>query len=153
MSERTQGGSRDPDPASALREVQKAGYDATLALARRLGVGATDVAALEHLTAAGDGLGPVELGQRLGLASASATALVDRLERTGHVRRSPHPRDRRRQTLTVTDESTDQTWQALRPLLAEIDAAAAELTPAEQAAVVKFLTSAAVAMRRYAAES
>lgn len=142
-----------PEPANpgwALREVQQASYDATLALARRLGVGITDVAALEHITAADDALGPVELGQRLGVASASATALVDRLERSGHVRRSPHPRDRRRQTLTITEESKRQTWEALRPLLAEIDAAAAQLAPDEAAAVVRFLNAAATAMRHYA---
>ncbi len=137
-------------PAWALREVQQASYDATLALARRLGLGATDVAALEHLTSAGEPLGPVELGQRLGIASASATALVDRLERSGHVRRSPHSKDRRRQTISVTQESTDQTWAALQPLLADIDLAAAQLTPEEAAAVARFLGAAADAMRRYA---
>jgi DNA-binding MarR family transcriptional regulator len=140
-------------PAWALREVQRASHDATLALARRLGIGTTDVAALEHLTSAGEPLGPVQLGQLLGLASASATALVDRLERSGHVRRSPHPRDRRRQTVSVTRESTDQTWEALRPLLADIDLAAAQLTPEEAAAVVRFLGAAAEAMRRYAEPS
>jgi DNA-binding MarR family transcriptional regulator len=137
-------------PAWALREMQQASYDATLALARRLGLGTTDIAALEHLKLSGEPLGPVQLGRRLGIASASATALVDRLERNGHVRRSPHLQDRRRQAISVTQESTDQTWQALRPLLADIDLAAAQLTPEEAAAVVRFLSAAADAMRRYA---
>jgi DNA-binding MarR family transcriptional regulator len=140
-------------PAWALREVQQASYGATLALARRLGISTTEVAALEHLTSAGEPLGPVQLGQRLGIASASATALVDRLERSGHVHRSPHPQDRRRQTISVTPESADQTWEALRPLLAGIDLAAAQLTPQEAAAVVRFLSAAADAMRRYAEPS
>ena len=140
-------------PAWALREVQQASYDATLSLARRLGLGATDIAALEHLMAADEPLGPVQLGQRLGIASASATALVDRLERGGHVHRSPHPQDRRRQMISVTQESADQTWEALRPLLADIDLAAAQLTPQEAAAVVRFLGAAADAMRRYAGPS
>ncbi len=151
MNEASQERHHEPsNPVWALREVQQASYDATLALARRLGIGATDVAALEHLTSAGEPLGPVELGQRLGIASASATALVDRLERSRHVRRSPHPQDRRRQTLSVTEESTDQTGEALRPLLADIDTAAARLTPQEAAAVVRFLHAAAQAMHRYA---
>ena len=137
-------------PAWALREVQQASYGATLALARRLGIGATEVAALEQLASAGEPLGPVQLGQRLGMASASATALVDRLERSGHVHRLPHPSDRRRQTISVTRESADQTWEALRPLLADIDLAAAQLTPEQAAAVVRFLGAAADAMRRYA---
>lgn len=142
-----------PGPARALREVQQASYGATLALARRLGIGTTEVAALQHLTSAGEPLGPVQLGQRLGIASASATALVDRLERSGHVHRSPHPQDRRRQTISVTQESTDQTREALRPLLADIDLAAAQLTPEQAAAVVRFLGAAADAMRRYAGPS
>ncbi|HEY0932815.1 MAG TPA: MarR family transcriptional regulator, partial [Trebonia sp.] len=142
-----------PGPARALREVQQASYGATLALARRLGIGTTEVAALQHLTSAGEPLGPVQLGQRLGIASASATALVDRLERSGHVYRSPHPQDRRRQTISVTQESTDQTREALRPLLADIDLAAAQLTPEQAAAVVRFLGAAADAMRRYAGPS
>jgi DNA-binding MarR family transcriptional regulator len=87
------------------------------------------------------------------MASASATALVDRLERSGHVHRSPHPKDRRRQTISVTRESTDQTWEALRPLLADIDLAAAQLTPEEAVAVARFLRAAADAMRRYAGPS
>jgi DNA-binding MarR family transcriptional regulator len=48
----------------------------------RLGIGDTDMTALEHLFANGP-LGPVELGEKLGLRSASATALVDRLEAAG----------------------------------------------------------------------
>ncbi len=154
MAEQKQRSRPNPSgPAWALRGVQQASYDATLALARRLGIGATDVAALEHLTSAGEPLGPVQLGQRLGLTSASATALVDRLERGGHVHRRPHPQDRRRQTISVTQQSADQTWEALRPLLADIDRAAAQLTPEEAAAVVRFLGAAAEAMRRYAGPS
>ncbi|MEM6506373.1 MAG: MarR family transcriptional regulator [Planctomycetota bacterium] len=38
---------------------------------------------------------PKALGQHLGLTSGSMTALMDRLESKGLVRRSPHPEDRR----------------------------------------------------------
>lgn len=42
--------------------------------------------------------GPItagELGRRVGLTTGSVTALVDRLERAGYVKREHHPKDRR----------------------------------------------------------
>jgi len=72
------------------------------------------------------------------------------VEESGHVRRSAHPQDRRRVALVVSEESVQRTREALAPLLADIDAAAARLTPAEAAAVSRFLLEAAGAMHRYA---
>lgn len=40
-------------------------------------------------------LTPKAIGQHLGLTSGSITALLDRLEQRGLIRRSPHPDDRR----------------------------------------------------------
>ena len=137
-------------PARALRLVQQASVEANQELARRLGIGITDVFALEHLSSAVAPLGPVELGHRLGIRSASATALVDRLEHSGHVRREPRPDDRRRVALVPSEHSADQVLGALAPLLANIDAAAARLTQDEAAAVTRFLTEAAAAMHTYA---
>ena len=137
-------------PARALRAVQQASIEANQELARRLGVGITDVAALEHLSSAPTPLGPVELGHRLGIRSASATALVDRLENSGHVRRQPRPDDRRRVALVASEHSAQQVLAALSPLLVDINAAAARLTEAEAEAVTRFLGEAADAMRRYA---
>lgn len=138
------------EPTRALRRVQQAGVEANQELARRLGVGITDVAALEHLSSAAAPLGPVELGHLLGIRSASATALVDRLEQSGHVRREPRPDDRRRVALVPSENSGIEVMTALAPLLADIEAAAASLTEREAAAVTRFLTQAADAMRRYA---
>lgn len=124
--------------------------EANQELARRLGIGITDVSALEHLSSASAPLGPVELGHRLGIRSASATALVDRLENSGHLRREPRPDDRRRVALIPSEHSALQVLNALAPLLADIDAAAARLSEPEAAAVTRFLTEAAQAMRNYA---
>jgi DNA-binding MarR family transcriptional regulator len=93
---------------------------------------------------------PVELGHRLGIRSASATALVDRLEQSGHLRREARPDDRRRVALVPSEHSAATVLTALAPLLADIEAAAARLTDDEAAAVTRFLTEAAAAMRRYA---
>src|ERR1051326_8749948 len=63
------------------------------------GLHVTDLRALiELLDAERDGVvaAPGWLGERLRLGSPSATALVDRLERLGHVRRTRDEADRRR---------------------------------------------------------
>jgi hypothetical protein len=62
----------------AIRDMLQANGETTQSLPRRLGVGITDAMALDHLLSSAAGLGPTELGQRLGIRSASATALVDR---------------------------------------------------------------------------
>jgi DNA-binding MarR family transcriptional regulator len=42
------------------------------------------------------------IGQRLGLSPSTMTGLVDRLEEQGHVRRRPHPSDRRVTVLALS---------------------------------------------------
>ncbi|WP_018254214.1 MarR family winged helix-turn-helix transcriptional regulator [Salinispora mooreana] len=135
--------------ARALREVIRAASDTRGALARRLGIGVTDAAAIDHLAASPDPLGPVELGNRLGIRSASATALVDRLVRAGHLARTPHPQDRRRVALRVTDDGYDEVSAALRPMLAGIEQAVDRLTPEQAAATATFLQEVAEVMREY----
>lgn len=129
-----------PEPSDvpdALRELMWSVHDVETTLARRLGVGVTDVLALQVLT--GRAAGTVELGDALGIRSASATALADRLQTAGHLRRVPHATDGRRVVLELTDGARDQVLAALRPLLDGIDAAVAELDDTERAAVHRFL--------------
>ncbi len=47
---------------------------------------------------------PSELGERLIVTRATVTGLVDSLERRGYVRRAPHPDDRRRLLVEITEE-------------------------------------------------
>lgn len=138
------------DLSRALRAVQQAGAEANVEVARRLGIGLTDLHAMNHIFSGAVPIGPVELGQRLGIRSASATALVDRLERSGHVRRQADQDDRRRVALVPSEQSAARTMAAMAPMLAGIEAAAARLTDAERSAVTGFLTEAAEAMRAYA---
>ena len=84
---------------AALRRVGREHSDATVlfhsALAAELGLHPTDYKALGVL----DRLGPMsagELGHHTGLAAASVTNLIDRLETRGFVRRQPDQHDRRR---------------------------------------------------------
>ncbi|MEU4427440.1 MarR family transcriptional regulator [Actinoplanes sp. NPDC024001] len=138
--------------AVAIRELLRANDEATQGLARRLGVGVTDAVALDHLLSSSDGLGPTELGHRLGIRSASATTLVDRLQSAGHAHRIPHPSDRRRQTVVATESAYAQVLGALAPLFAGVEQAAARLEPEQAAATVAFLREVAAVMRDYAAD-
>jgi DNA-binding MarR family transcriptional regulator len=134
----------------ALRRMVQAGREMQGALARRMGVRITDVQAIDHVVSADADLGPVELGSRLGIRSASATALVDRLVAAGHLSREPSPADRRRVVLRATDSARGEVQAALKPLLTEIDAIVGRLGPAEADTVHAFLTDVTAAMRRYA---
>lgn len=104
----------------AVRALVLTDREMQLALARRLGVGLTDVRAMEELVGSTEPLGPVELGNRLGIRSASATVLVDRLAAAGHLERVRHPEDRRRITLHLTERARSEFRAALGPLLASI---------------------------------
>ncbi|SCG41708.1 MarR family winged helix-turn-helix transcriptional regulator [Micromonospora halophytica] len=139
------------ETARALREVLRAAGDTRGALARRLGIGTTDAAAIDHLISSPVPLGPVELGNRLGIRSASATTLVDRLVQAGHVERGPHPSDRRRLSLQVTERAYDEVLAALRPMLTGVEQAVARLTPEQAAATTAFLREVATVMREYVA--
>ncbi len=70
----------------------------------------TDLLALRHLLRAqrhGELVRQRDLGQLLDISSASVTALVDRLEASGHVARQPHPSDRR-SVIVVPTADTDR---------------------------------------------
>ncbi len=99
-----------------LRTVLNSFNDLQRHVAAQLGLGLNDVAALEHLVRRSD-LGPADLASLLGMTTASATVLVDRLERAGHVQRRSHPQDRRRKLLVVTEHAQNEVFRALAPLL------------------------------------
>jgi DNA-binding MarR family transcriptional regulator len=137
------------EPTWALWEVMRAATEAGYVLAERMGLPYNDVRALSILAESADSLGPVELGNRLGMRSASATELVDRLEGTGHVRRVRHPRDRRRVILEITDTGRHAVMAELGPLLARFDRVADDLGPEGNATVVRYLRAIAVEQRAY----
>src|SRR5688500_14539379 len=108
-------------PSQALREVLLTAAVANHAIARRLELGPTDLTAFDHLLD-GPPRGTRELADLLGVRSPSATALVDRLEAAGLVRRVPHGTDRRRVSVEPTDHGRARTGAVLAPLLTELDA-------------------------------
>ncbi|WP_441248038.1 MarR family winged helix-turn-helix transcriptional regulator [Kitasatospora sp. McL0602] len=110
--------------------------------ARRNGLHPTDLRALICLLDAARADTPATpglLATRLGLNSAGTTALVDRLERLGHVRRDRDTADRRRVLLSVTPAAVDLGQSFFGPLIAAMLAHAETFDPAELAVVRRFL--------------
>lgn len=103
----------------------------------------TDVRALICLLDAartGTPATPGTLGTHLGLNSAGTTAVVDRLERLGHVRRERDTRDRRRVLLKVDESAVTLGWSFFGPLIQEIVALMGRYDTTEQATIERFLT-------------
>lgn len=121
------------------------------AMARRLELGHSELAALEHLSAVGE-LTPTQLAERLSLTSGTITGLIDRLQRAGHLQRSPAPHDRRSTILRATPTAGAQARAAVTPLAADVQTAAQRLTPTERAAVGRFLQDVTAALEHHAAQ-
>lgn len=136
----------------ALHEVTDANAEITRGLARRLGLGMNDMAAMDHLFRGGP-LGPAELGNLLGIRSASVTALVDRLEAAGHVERRPHPTDRRRLVVEPTRHAVEEVLSVIRPMVASLDSVAEELRPDEREIVSRYLSRVSEVMGSYGPEN
>ncbi len=102
------------------------------AIGRQLALGDSEMHALACLDQQGE-LTPGELRARLSLSSGGTTALVQRLERAGHVERRGHPRDRRSVVISLSPATRELLRSSAEPLVAAIDAAAAELSPGQRA--------------------
>lgn len=89
---------------------------------------------------------PTWLAGRLRLNSASVTALVDRLERMGHVQRARAAADRRRVQLTVTDDARRLGETFFGPLIGRIVGIMDGFDPQERDAITRFLAAAAAAV-------
>ncbi|KUO23117.1 MarR family winged helix-turn-helix transcriptional regulator [Streptomyces dysideae] len=92
----------------------------TARFANRNGMHPTDVRALIALmdaSRAGEEMTAGRLGAALGINSAGTTALVDRLERAGHVRRVRGERDRRKVVIEVSEEAVELGWAHFGPLI------------------------------------
>ncbi|MFD8209110.1 MarR family transcriptional regulator [Streptomyces sp. NPDC059695] len=110
--------------------------------AARNGMHPTDVRALICLLdaeRAGTDATAGWLGEHLGLNSAGTTAVVDRLERLGHVARTRDARDRRRVLLCVEDRAKDLGRAHFGPLVDGTVALLAGFTEEETRAVRRFL--------------
>jgi DNA-binding MarR family transcriptional regulator len=102
----------------------------------------TDMRALVAIMDAGrtgETMTPGRLGEELNLTSPSVTALVDRLERQGHLRRVRDHHDRRRITLEIEPRALALGAEFFGPLNRELLAAMATFSDAQLEVAGRFL--------------
>ena len=107
------------------------------------GLNRTDVRALVAIMDAarrGEALTAGQLGEAVDLRSASVTALVDRLEKVGHVRRERDPEDRRRVALQISESAMAAGGEHFGGLARDLVAAMGAYSDDELAVVRRFLT-------------
>jgi DNA-binding MarR family transcriptional regulator len=126
----------------ALRDYREAEAATRRSTSDSIGVGETDLVALRYLLrvqAAGEQVGPKDLSRVLKITTASTTSLIDRLVSNGHVRREPHPTDRRSLVVVPTLGADSEVRAALGALKHRMMCVAEELSPEEALVVVTFL--------------
>ncbi len=137
---------RRSEVLDALRRLLDTSGRATPALARRAELTHTELSVLEHVME--QPVGPTELAQRLGVTSAAASGIVDRLVARGHVERQPHPTDRRRTAVVCTQGGREELLGHLMPMFTELARLDASMSEAEREIVLRFLTAADRAVGR-----
>ncbi|SFF64878.1 MarR family winged helix-turn-helix transcriptional regulator [Blastococcus tunisiensis] len=116
------------------------------------GLNRTDVRALVAIMDAarrGEALTAGRLGSAVELSSASVTALVDRLEKVGHVRRVRDTGDRRRVALEMSDSAMAAGAEHFGGLARDLAAAMEDYTDEELAVVRRFVLDMTAATMRH----
>ena len=133
----------------AVRDLIGASRDLAARMAKAMAMNATDMTAI-HLLSEHGPMGAAELADRLGIRSASATVLVDRLEQAGHVERVRDTADRRRVTLTATAAARRASVEAWLPGILDLDEVSRTLPPHDALVVRDFLRRLTATMERTA---
>lgn len=129
-----------------LRRLLDVSALANPALARRADLSHSELTALELLTR--QSVGPGDLARHLGVTSAAASGIVDRLVGRGHAERRPHEQDRRRTQVVLTDSGRAEVLGHLMPMFLALDELDRSLTAVEREVVDRYLAGAIDAVRR-----
>lgn len=130
----------------ALRELLTTGARLNHVVSRRAGLSESELLTLEHLSR--EQIGPAEVARRLEVSTAAATGIVDRLVARGHVERQPHPSDRRRTELVLTDSGRSESVGHLMPMFVALDRLDREFDVEERAVVERYLRGAVAALEQ-----
>jgi DNA-binding MarR family transcriptional regulator len=107
--------------------------------AEAVGLNPRDMQAIHLLQLRGP-MTPGELGRAVGIASASTTALVDRLENAGYARRERDPEDRRKVVVSLVEARLTRDLAPRYARQAEqLELALAQFSPAELRTIGNFL--------------
>lgn len=131
--------------------IRKVGAQAVLIsdlVATRVGINSTDLECLDLLQLNG----PITAGQmsaRSGLTSGATTAMIDRLERAGYVRRRRDADDRRLVVVEVLEHCGSHIAPLYQPIQKDLEKLHARYSNRELAIVVRYLTEALEAGARF----
>lgn len=138
--------SNEDERGARIMEAMRAYRAAEMTMRRRtqdsMAMGENELLVLRYLTrASGTGreVTPIDLARHLGVSTASMTALLDRLERSGHLRRDPHPTDRRKVVVSTTGHADDEMRETLAAMHARMMQATRGMSESETVAVTSFL--------------
>ena len=121
--------------------VRKVGAHSVLLsdlVATRVGLNSTDLECLDLLLLAG-AITAGRLAEHTGLTTGATTAVIDRLERAGFVRRRRDPEDRRRVFVEVVPESADRVVPLYVPLMKAMERLNEQYDDEHLAVVLDFL--------------
>lgn len=105
------------EAGNAMQAYQRSTQAFDDAVGRALGLNPTDLRGLDWLVDGAKAAG--ELSAGTGLSSAATTALIDRLERKGLVRRVRDSVDRRRVLVEMTGEGRERVGRYYGPIVTE----------------------------------
>jgi DNA-binding MarR family transcriptional regulator len=127
--------------AQLVREHTSAVLRHAAATAKRMGLEASELAALEHLQAA-RAMTQKRLGERLSMSPGAVTAMIDRLELRGYVERSPNPEDRRSAVVRITKAGLEGSLRHLWPYIEDMKGVEEGFSEEGRAVVARFLRAA-----------
>lgn len=107
-------------------------------LSRELGVDTHGLRAMDHLLTA-EASSPTEIAEQLGISTAAASLVVQRLEAAGHLRRSRHPDDGRKVVLTPDPGTAERAAALVAPLIAGVETVIDAMSREDQQVVQAFL--------------
>lgn len=129
----------------ALHQLTTLSAQVAPIVARRASLTHNELRALELLI--DEPMGPGELARLLGVSSAAASGIIDRLEARGHAQRTSHESDGRRTSVTLSDSGRREVVSHLMPMFRELAVLDASLSEEERQAVDRFLEGAIRALR------
>ena len=136
----------DDARSTSVMEAMRSYRAAEVAMRRRtqqsMDMGENELLVLRFLARAqqrDERVTPVTISRYLGITSASTTALLDRLEKTGHITRTPNPDDRRSVLIASSQKSETEVRHTLGAMHERMMAVVRKMSADERATVIAFL--------------